>query len=116
MQEGFKSLIVWQKSMLLAKETYRVANLFPAKENYALADQMRRAAVSIPSNIAEGNRRGTKKDYAHFISMAHGSTAELETQMLLAKDQYSRIDFRLLESLIGEVSKMLFVLSRRLRE
>ena len=115
MQDGYKSLIVWQKSVLLAKEVYRLTDQLPTRENFALADQMRRAAVSIPSNIAEGNRRSTKKDYAHFISIAHGSLAELETQLLIAHDRYPKVSFQQLNSLTEEVSRMLFSLGNKLR-
>lgn len=115
MQGGFKSLIVWQKSLTLAKEVYKLTDLLPARENYALVDQMRRCSVSVPSNIAEGSRRIGKKDYAHFVSMAHGSLAELETQLLIAKDRYPKISFSTLEPLIDEISRMLLVLIRNLR-
>lgn len=115
MEGGFKSLIVWQKSLTLAKEIYRLVDLLPARENYALADQMRRSAISIPSNIAEGSRRSGKKDYAHFVSIAHGSLAELETQILIAKDRYPKIPFASLEKSIDEISRMLLMLGRSLR-
>lgn len=72
--------------MQLAKEVYRLAEQFPKKEEYRLTSQMIRAAISIPANIAEGNSRGTRKDYANFISIARGSAAELETLLLLAED------------------------------
>ncbi len=69
--------------MDLVVETYRIVKLLPSEERYALSDQMRRAAVSIPSNIAEGNAGGSKKDYANFLSIAKGSAAELQTQCLI---------------------------------
>ena len=114
-QGGFKSLVVWQKSLTLAKEVYRLTDLFPSRENFALADQMRRCAISIPSNIAEGSRRPSKKDFAHFISIAHGSLAELETQVLIAKERYPNISVETLEPTIDEISRMLLVLGRNLR-
>ena len=116
MENGFKSLVVWQKSMKLVEEVYALVDRFPAREKYALADQMRRAAISIPSNIAEGSRRGSKKDYAHFISIAHGSLSELETQLLLSKKLYPRFPYSQSEGLIDEISRMLLVLGRRLRD
>lgn len=116
MQEGFKSLIVWQKSMDLARCVYRLATQLPAHERYALADQMRRAVVSIPSNIAEGSRRSSRKDFAHFVAMAHGSLAELETQLLLAQSEYGEIPFETALPLVNEVSRMLLVLGRRLKD
>ena len=80
---SFKELTVWQKSMDLANEVYILCKRLPKEETYAISDQMRRAAVSIPSNIAEGQRRRTPKDFLHFLSIADGSCAELETQLLL---------------------------------
>lgn len=80
MVDGYKGLIVWQKAMDLVEETYRIAKGLPREELYALSDQMRRAAISIPSNIAEGHVRKTKKEYANFLSVARGSNAELQTQ------------------------------------
>ena len=82
----YKDLIVWQKSMSLAKEIYRLVRLLPKEELYALSDQMRRAAVSIPSNIAEGYNRGSDKELLQFLRIARGSRAELETQILIAID------------------------------
>ena len=70
--------------MQLAKEVYRLAKLMPKAEEYRLTGQMLRAAASVPANIAEGNCRGTRKDYAHFVSIARGSLAETETFLLLA--------------------------------
>lgn len=72
--------------MALAKDIYALARLMPKQEEYRLTSQMLRASVSIAANIAEGHARATRKDYAHFVSMARGSTAELETLLLLARD------------------------------
>ncbi|HVT81586.1 MAG TPA: four helix bundle protein [Phycisphaerae bacterium] len=80
----FRDLIVWQKAMELAREIYRVTKQMPADERFGLTNQMRRAAVSIPSNIAEGNARQTLLDYLKFLRVARGSMAELSTQMELA--------------------------------
>lgn len=74
-----KELLVWQKSMLLVEEIYRLVKRLPKEETYALSDQMRRAAVSIPSNIAEGNARNSPKEFQHFLYISLGSAAELET-------------------------------------
>ena len=82
----YKELKVWQKSMELVKSVYRLTKLLPKEETYALSDQMRRAAVSIPSNIAEGYDRKTDKELIHFLAVARGSCAELETQILIARD------------------------------
>ncbi len=78
---GYKNLIVWQKSMKLVTEIYLITKLFPKEEIFALTSQVRRAAVSIPSNIAEGSSRKTINDYKHFMTMARGSLLELETQI-----------------------------------
>ena len=83
MSVGYKDLKVWQKSMDLAEEVYHLIDLLPNKEIYSLADQMRRAAVSVPSNIAEGQQRRTPKEFLNYLSVARGSLAELETQLLL---------------------------------
>ena len=82
MGRGFKDLIVWQKAMDLVEETYRVVKCLPKEEQYGLSNQMRRAVVSIPSNIAEGNQRGSIKEYLHFLYIAMGSLGELETQII----------------------------------
>ena len=115
MQEGFKSLVVWQKAMVHAEDLYRLADMLPNREQHGLAGQMRRSAVSVPSNIAEGSRRSGKKDFAHFVSIAHGSLAELETQILIAENCYKKISFDAPKSQIEEISRMLLVLGRRLR-
>lgn len=83
---SYKDLIVWNKGIELVKEIYRIVKLLPKEETFALSDQMRRAAVSIPSNIAEGQKRNTKKDFVQFLSIADGSVAELETQMTVCKE------------------------------
>ncbi len=77
--ESFKQLIVWQRSMELARALYQATNAMPRSELYGLVSQMRRAAVSIPSNIAEGKKRKTRKDFLQFLRIADGSAAELET-------------------------------------
>jgi len=88
MVEGgdYKSLIVWQKSITLVKLIYRLTASFPAEERFGLTSQMRRAAVSVPSNIAEGQAPRTTGDYVRFISNAEGSLAELDTQLIIAID------------------------------
>ena len=83
---SFRDLIVWQKAMRLARETYCLVKLLPMEERYALSYQMRRDAVSIPSNIAEGQSRNTKKEFIQFLHIAKGSNSELMTQFLLCLD------------------------------
>ncbi|MFO1494146.1 MAG: four helix bundle protein [Lysobacterales bacterium] len=82
----FKDLDVWQIAMQLAKQVYQLTAEFPSNERYGLSAQLQRSAVSIPSNIAEGNARGSTKDYARFVAYAQGSCAELQTQLLLARE------------------------------
>jgi four helix bundle protein len=81
----YRDLIVWQKAMDLVETIYRTTTAFPREEIYGLTSQIRRAAISIPSNIAEGNGRNTTRDYVHFLGMAYGSVKEVETQVLIAE-------------------------------
>ena len=106
---SYKELIVWQKSMNLVVEIYKLTEFFPKSEIYGLTSQMRRCAVSIPSNIAEGRRRGSKKDYRHFLIIAYGSGAELETQIEITKRlSFSKnINFVKVDGLLNEVMRML---------
>ena len=82
----YQDLEVWQRAIELVKETYKLSKKLPKEEIYALSDQMRRAAVSILSNIAEGCGRSGSKDYPHFLSVALGSTYELQTQLILGEE------------------------------
>jgi len=81
---SYRDLKVWQKGMELAEEVYRLGQHMPKTEEYRLTDQLLRAATSVPANIAEGRARGTRRDYASFISVARGSVAEAETFLLLS--------------------------------
>jgi four helix bundle protein len=85
MMRGYQDLKVWQLGVEITIEVYRLTDSFPQREIYALASQMRRAAVSIPSNIAEGHSRGQTKDLIRFISISRGSVSELETQVIVAE-------------------------------
>ena len=112
----FKDLKVWQESMTLVREIYRVTKLFPKDEQFILSSQMKRAAISIPSNIGEGFRRKHNKEYKQFINIALGSSAELETQLVLAKDlSFIRNDdlSKILEKL-DYICRMLMNLSKKL--
>ncbi|PIZ94777.1 MAG: four helix bundle protein [Candidatus Magasanikbacteria bacterium CG_4_10_14_0_2_um_filter_37_12] len=113
---SYKDLMVWQKSMNLVVEVYRLTEDFPNFELYSLISQMRRSAVSIPSNIAEGKTRGTKKDYRHFVVIAFASGAELEMQIELSKRLYknSNINYTPADNLLEEVMKMLNTLKYKL--
>src|SRR3990167_391511 len=107
--KSHKDLLVWQKSLDLVENVYLLTEKFPQRELYGLSAQMRRAAVSISSNIAEGRSRGTRKDFTHFLHMAFGSASELETQLLIAKRlKYGKShDVDESSLLLLEVSKML---------
>ena len=85
MAQHYKDLIAWQKAMDLVCALYDATGTFPKRETYSLTDQMRRAAVSIPSNIAEGQARYTNREFRHFLRHSRGSPAELETQVLIAQ-------------------------------
>lgn len=113
--ESFKELIVWQKSIRLVREIYKVTYNFPKEELYGLSNQMRRCAISISSNIAEGKKRGTKKDFVKFLIIADASAAELETQIIIAKDLYRQINYLEVESLLQEVQKMLITIINKLK-
>jgi four helix bundle protein len=84
--KSYKDLLIWQKGMALAKFVYKLSAQFPVDERYGLISQIRRAAVSVPSNIAEGQARHTTKEFLQFLSHAQGSLAEVETQLLLSGD------------------------------
>ena len=81
---GYRDLKVWQTAMRLAAEAYRLSAAFPKQEIYGLSSQIQRSAVSVPSNIAEGHGRNSNKEFNHFLGVAMGSLAELETQLILA--------------------------------
>ncbi|MBW2043132.1 MAG: four helix bundle protein [Deltaproteobacteria bacterium] len=106
---GYRDMKVWQKSVELVIQCYQVTRGFPKSETYSLASQIQRAAVSIPSNIAEGNQRRHRKEVLHHISIAYGSLAELETQMIIAH-RLGYIDKVTLDQVLNqtaEIGKML---------
>ncbi|HKN20445.1 MAG TPA: four helix bundle protein [Terracidiphilus sp.] len=117
MLRSFRELTVWQKSMQLATGVYRLTQGFPREETYGLASQMRRAAVSVPSNIAEGHGRAGVGEYRQFLWIARGSNFELQTQLEIAKTLKMGNPKLLQESedLSQEVGKMLFGLLDKLR-
>ena len=114
--QDFKDLVVWQKAMDLTAEVYRLTKKLPKDELYGLTNQLRRAAVSIPSNIAEGNARGSQREYVRFLSIARGSKSEVETQLLLCVKlgylEPSETESAL--ALCTEVGKMLTVMISKL--
>lgn len=106
--KGFRDLIVWQKSYQLTKAVYKATKNFPPEETYGLKQQIRRAAVAIPSNIAEGYGRQFNKEYTQYLAIAYGSLCELETQCQLAHDLGYFKDSSVVEDLFKEVGKMLY--------
>lgn len=117
MIKSYKDLIVWQKSFTLALKVYKITADFPKSEIWGLSSQIQRAAVSIPSNIAEGYARQSLAEYIHFLKIAFGSGAELETQILIAKE-INLIDqkrFDEINALLGETMSMLNSLIRKLK-
>ncbi len=115
--QDFRNLKVWEKAHALTLEVYRVTASFPREERFALVDQLRRSASSIPTNIAEGCGRETDRDFAQFINIAAGSASECEYQLLLAND-LGYLDgetHRQLDGRVNEVKRMLNALGRKLR-
>jgi four helix bundle protein len=112
----FRELKVWQKAMDLTVEVYMAVQHLPKDETYALSDQMRRAAVSVPSNIAEGHGRDSSKEFIRFLSMARGSLRELSTQIEICERLHYLEETRtsVSKTLIVEVDKMLTSLANKL--
>ncbi|NQT49509.1 four helix bundle protein [Candidatus Kuenenbacteria bacterium] len=107
--QGYKNLLVWQKSIILVKNLYQLTSTFPKDEIYGLTSQMRRAGISVPSNIAEGYGRYSKKELCRFIKISLGSSAELETQAIISQE-LGYINNEQLQNIldqINEVQKML---------
>jgi four helix bundle protein len=112
----YKDLIVWQKGIALAKLVYKLTRTFPSEEKFGIIAQMRRAAISVPSNISEGQARHTTGEFIQFISHAEGSVAELDTQLILRIELEfcRRANAGSAFELIGELRRMLNVLRRKL--
>ena len=106
---GYRKLIAYQKAKEVVKQTYKLLRKFPAEERYAMSDQLRRASVSITSNIAEGINRYSVKDKAHFIEIAYGSLMEVSSQFEIAEElNYITSDERLsMDLLVGDVARLL---------
>lgn len=113
---SFKDLEVWRQSIQFAKEVYRLTEKFPPHELYGLTSQIRKAIVSIPSNIAEGQCRNSSKEFRHYLAIALGSLGEVETQLIIAKeiDYMSQAELAYLQSPINDIRKMIIVLSRKI--
>ena len=118
MLRNYKELKVWQKSYRLCLEIYKITKRFPKEERYGLTSQIRRSAVSVPSNIAEGYGRKTTPEYIRFLYIAYGSNCEMETQILLSGDLgYIETDkLEILQVGIGEVERMLKALINSLEK
>lgn len=109
MTGSYKDLMVWQKAMELTEVIYRVTKRFPREEQYGLVSQMRRCAVSIPSNIAEGKMRGYDREFRKYLRVAYASAAELETQLIISyrANFLSEIEYNEAISLLTQILKML---------
>ena len=107
--KSYRDLLVWQKAMSLVTEVYKATRLFPKEEVYALTSQIRRAAISIPSNIAEGQGRQSRKEFLQFLAVARGSLLELETQILIAQNlgYLAPVQTKLISDATAELGKML---------
>lgn len=114
---SYKDLIVWQKAVELVIIIYELTEKFPRSEIYGIVSQMRRASISIPSNIAEGRMRRSKKEFVHFLLTAYSSGAELETQIEIAKrlPKTKNLDYTKVDNLLEEVMKMLNKMTSTLR-
>lgn len=118
MGQSFKDLVVWQRAIQLSTATYRLTASFPPSEQFGLVSQMRRASVSIASNIAEGWGRSTKGEYRLFLGHARGSNCELQTQLIIAHSLGfgDKASYEVVEKQSAEVSRMLIALSGKLRD
>jgi len=110
-------LEVWKRSVEFVTEIYKLTNLFPESEKFSLVAQMRKAAISIPSNIAEGAGRGRKREFKQFLSIAQGSIAELETQLIISQklNYATKNKIESLLSELNEISKMIIGLKKYLK-
>ena len=114
----FRSLRVWQRSIALAKAVYKISDRFPKEERFGLTSQVRRAAVSVASNIAEGYGRKSQLEFCHFLSNARGSAAEVETQLILARELgfVSESDLKEADAMAGDCYRMLDALMAAIKE
>lgn len=114
--KSYKDLLVWQKGLEIVVEIYKITNELPESEKFGLTSQLRRAAVSVSSNIAEGWGRGTQKQYANFLKIARGSLLEIETQLIISeKLNYIKYEQHIF-TLIDEESKMLNSLIKKVED
>jgi four helix bundle protein len=113
---SFKDLEVWRQSIQFAKDVYRLTEKFPSHELYGLTSQVRKAVVSIPFDIAEGQCRNSSKEFRHYLAMALGSLGEVETQLIISKeiDYLTQAELDYLQSPINDIRKMIMALSRKI--
>jgi len=118
MAHSYKNLIAWQKTVAMVSDIYRATQSFPRHETYGLTSQIRRSALSVASNIAEGQGRLSKREFHHFLGIARGSLIEMETQMVIAENlgYLSKAEATQLADASGEVSRLLHGLMQALRE
>lgn len=116
MKHNYKKLLVWQKAMNLVVNTYQLLDKFPKEEMYQLNSQIKRAAVSIPSNIAEGSGRKTEKEFSYFLFVAHGSACELDTEVNLSMrlGYISEENYESISQEIEEVKLMILSFERKI--
>jgi four helix bundle protein len=116
MKKNYKDLLVWQKAIDLAPSVYRLIRKLPKEETFALGAQLRRAVISVPSNIAEGQARGHRKEFLQHLNIAKGSLAETHTQLIVAQrlDYLTAAEIEQIETEIGEVARLLHGLIRKL--
>ena len=112
--KSFRELEIWKKGIELVKEVYKTTENFPQSELYGLTSQMRRCAVSVPSNVAEGFRRRHSREFRQFLNIALGSLAELETQLVIAQEINYLSDGQVILERIDHISRMIATLLRRL--
>lgn len=117
--KSYKQLLIWQKGIKIVVMVYKLTKNFPKEEIYALTSQLKRASISIPSNIAEGFGRQSDKSFNHFLNIARGSLNEIETQLIIAKELefvFDEVLFNEIMFLIEEESKMINAFSKNLKD
>ena len=114
--QSYKDLEIWKKGIVLVKQIYDITKPFPEEEKYGLTSQMRRSAISVPSNIAEGFRRKGQREFKQFLNIALGSLAELETQLVIATEvgYLSEVKRKSIEETTGILARMILALSHKL--
>ncbi|MBU0712925.1 four helix bundle protein [bacterium] len=114
---NFKELHIWQRSRELVKVIYQLTGEFPNSEHFGLISQMRRSAISIPSNIAEGSRKSSNKDFIRFLEISHSSSFELETQLILSNDLgfITESELKNVLVILEEIQKMIFGFIQKLK-